>query len=149
MKLFNKIIKNLKCYYKHNNKWNDDNFLYFLVFDIFHIGLLITLACLCIFLFSSCASMVDFRDKAIAVETTVVGFDFTIPDIFTGMTSSLCTIRFGYVTNRYTSAPKGGKAYSESEYKDFNIWKLTGTVMTKVGTENIEYKVSQDAPVKG
>lgn len=91
--------------------------------------------------------MIDFRNKTIAAENTIIGFEITVPNIVDGFASSLLTLRFGYVTTRYTSAPKGGKAYVETDYSNINFWTLTGTVKTKVGVENIEYKVSEDAPV--
>lgn len=98
---------------------------------------------------TGCANMIDFRNKVIAAENTIIGFEITVPNIADGFTSSLLTLRFGYVTTRYTSAPVGAKASITTDYKDINFWTLSGQVSTKIDVENgVSKTFPEDAPLK-
>ena len=98
---------------------------------------------------TGCASMVDFRNKVVAFENTLIGFEITVPNIGDGATTSLLTLRFGYVTTRYTSAPVGGKATINTDYKNINFWTLSGNVTTNIEVDNGTSKTfPEDAPLK-
>jgi len=79
--------------------------------------------------------IIDFREKALATETKVIGFDAEIPGAFNSG-ASLAILRLGYISHKYISAPDGGKATINDEYKDISIWKLAGSGESNLSAEN-------------
>ena len=89
----------------------------------------ITLLCLC-----GCG-MIDFREKSLATETKGVYLDASIPTFYSSG-PSFCSIKLGFMVNKYVSAPDGGKASIEDEYNDVSIWTLSGAGKSKLTVEN-------------
>ncbi len=91
--------------------------------------------------------MIDFRDKAIALETKVVGMEITVPDI-TGGTGSLLSLRLGWVSTKYSSAPAGSEVTIDDQYNDINFWTMSGTVKSLITIKNNKKSYPADAPLK-
>lgn len=94
---------------------------------------LIAIAVLLGLMLNGCG-MIDFREKAIATEISVWGIDAEIPSLV-GSDTSLCKVKIGYCTTKYSSAPKGGKSTVNKSYDDINIFTLSGSGKTALSTE--------------
>lgn len=97
------------------------------------LSLLTGLFLLTILMLAGCG-MIDFREKAIATETKVIGLDATVPSISSGQ--SFASIKLGYISTKYLSAPDGGKVSLEDEYKDCSLLSVSGTAISKISVSN-------------
>ena len=79
--------------------------------------------------------MIDFREKSLATETKGVYLDASIPTFYSSG-PSFCSIKLGFMVNKYISAPDGGKATIEDEYSDISIWTLSGNGKSRLSVEN-------------
>lgn len=79
--------------------------------------------------------MIDFRQKALATETKGVYLDASVPAFYSSG-PSFCSIKLGFMVNKYTSAPDGGNASIEDEYNNVSIWKLAGSGKSKLSVQN-------------
>ena len=89
-------------------------------------ALLALVACL-----TGCTAL---QDKAVCVESKVYGLWLDVPN-FNG-SGALASIKFGFVSNRILTAPKGSEATIDTKYNDVNIWSLSGTVDSKLSASN-------------
>ncbi len=78
--------------------------------------------------------MIDFRNKSIATEQKVIGIDATVPSITSG--EALCSVRIGYISNKYISAPKGSTASIKDNYKNWSFLSLSGDASSELIVTN-------------
>lgn len=79
--------------------------------------------------------MIDFRQKSIATESKVIGLDLSVPEIVSAGTS-IASIKMGYITTKYISAPVGGKASINDQLDNVSIWSLSGGGKSSMSVEN-------------
>jgi hypothetical protein len=79
--------------------------------------------------------MIDFREKSLATETKGVYLDASVPTFYSSG-PSFCSIKLGFMVNKYMSAPDGGKASIEDEYNNVSIWTLSGSGKSKLSIQN-------------
>jgi hypothetical protein len=79
--------------------------------------------------------MIDFREKSLATETKGVYLDASVPAFYSSG-PSFCSIKLGFMVNKYMSAPDGGKASIEDEYNDVSIWTLSWKGKSKLFVQN-------------
>lgn len=105
-----------------------DEFITFLVVAVVILGAIIIAGSL-----SGCG-IVDFREKALATETKVIGLDCTVPSISTG--NSLACVRLGYISTKYISAPGQSTASINDKYTDCSLLSVSGTVDSDLSVAN-------------
>lgn len=76
---------------------------------------------------------IDFRNKALVLETKVVGLDASVPS-FDG--TELACVKLGFITTRYLSAPEGGEASVKNTYTDISILTLSGSGVSELTVKN-------------
>lgn len=112
-------------------------------------GSIIIIMVFLVLIATSCAQFVDFRDKGIGFETKVLGLEASIPDVIMGGVGSMLTIRFGWISTKYASAPAGTEVRIDDQYKDISFWTLSGTVTSLITISNKQSQYPSDAPLKG
>jgi len=75
------------------------------------------------------------KPKSLATETKGVYLDASVPSFYSSG-PSFCSIKLGFMVNKYMSAPDGGKASIEDEYNDVSIWTLSGNGKSKLFVQN-------------
>ena len=96
---------------------------------------------------TSCAQ-IDFSKKAIAFEETLWGMDISVPSIV-GEATSMLSLKIGYLTVKYTSAPAGASVSIDKQYSNISFWNLSGDVKTIIKVNNgTSETFPSDAPVK-